>query len=110
MRFDPETLSRALHLLRSAAGPTQVKRGCRCCRVEQDVTDPGLVHYREEWESEEAFERHVRSDEFWPILVAVDLSSEEPHVAIGDVSARHGLDVLLALRRPSDGGGDAGVR
>ncbi len=101
MQFDRNVLPRALGLLRSAAGPTQAKRGCRACRVEQDATERGVLHYREEWDSEEAFRRHVRSDEFWPVLVAMDLCTEEPQVTIGDLRAHGGLQSLLALRGSS---------
>lgn len=107
MVFDPETLPQALELLRAAVGPIQVKRGCCGCSVELDATETGLVHYREEWESERGFERHVRSDEFWPILVAMDLSAKKPRACVGDLSARQGLEALLALREPGTGVGDA---
>lgn len=105
MRFDAAHLPRALELLLSACGPTQAKRGCRFCRVEREATGEGLVRYREEWDSDEAFQRHLRSDEFWRVLVAVDLCSEEPEVAIGDLVAQYGLEVLRRLRDgPSDPG------
>lgn len=98
MRFDAANLPRALELLLSACGPTQAKRGCRFCRVEREATGEGLVRYSEEWDSDEAFQRHLRSDEFWRVLVAVDLCSEEPEVAIGDLVAQYGLEALRRLR------------
>ena len=97
MRFAPEDLDRALQLLRSVTGPTRVKRGCRGCRVELGSSQPGLVHYREEWD-EEAFPRHVRSEEFRRVLIAMDLCCEEPQIVIGTLVGRSGLAYLGSLR------------
>ncbi|MBE0616516.1 MAG: antibiotic biosynthesis monooxygenase [Proteobacteria bacterium] len=103
MRFDAAHLPRALELLVSASGPTRVKRGCRACRIEQEAEGEGVVRYTEEWDSDEAFHRHLRSDEFWRVLLAMDLCSEEPEVAVGALSARYGLEALRELREtPSD--------
>ena len=103
MRFDAQTLPRALDLLRSAAGPTRVKRGCRSCHVSQDVMDENTVRYGEEWETLEAFRRHIRSDEFWPVLLAIDLGSQTPRVTVGSASPDQGVEILRALRRPPPG-------
>jgi quinol monooxygenase YgiN len=103
MRFEPSTLSAALGLLVSAAGPTQEKRGCKSCRVERDALDELSVRYVEEWEADEAFRRHINSDEFWPVLVSMDLCCEEPEVAIGNLLADYGMDVLRTLREEFPG-------
>ncbi len=103
MRFEVETLPRALDLLRSAAGPTRVKRGCRSCHVGQDIMEESTVRYSEEWETEEAFRRHIRSDDFWPVLLAIDLGSQTPRVTVGNASPDQGVEILRALRRPSPG-------
>lgn len=103
MHFSPDRLARALELLLSAAGPIRAKRGCRSSRVERDAVDEGLVRYVEEWDISDAFARHVRSEEFWRVLLAMDLCSEEPEVTIGDLSVQRGMDVLRHLREASPG-------
>ncbi len=103
MRFDASCKPRALELLVSASGPIRAKRGCRSCRVENDAVDPDRLHYEEEWDSEEAFRRHVRSEEFWRVLLATDLCCEEPEVAIGDLSVQYGMDTLRKLREAPPG-------
>jgi hypothetical protein len=64
----------------------------------RDADEVGTLRYTEEWTSTEAFRRHVQSEEFWPILIAIDLCSAEPQVRIGDLAMRGGLDLLLHLR------------
>ncbi len=98
MRLEAAHVARAVELLKSAVEPTRVKPGCRGCYMTRDAGDEGTLRYIEEWTSAEAFRRHVRSDDFWPILIAMDLCSSEPQVRIGDLAVRGGLDFLLQLR------------
>jgi quinol monooxygenase YgiN len=100
MRFDAAQLPRALELLLSATEPVRVKGGCRSCRVERDAADERVLRYTEEWHSGAAFRRHVQSEDFWRILVAMELCSEEPQINIGDLSPRGGMDILRTLREP----------
>ena len=97
MRFAPEDVDRAFQLLRSVTGPTRAKRGCRACSVEMATVGAGLIHYHEDWD-DEAFPRHVRSEEFRRVLIAMDLCCEEPHVVIGDLIGHDGLAYLCTLR------------
>lgn len=98
MRFEPKDVDHAVRMLLSVRGRIQSKRGCCACLVGKDASEPGLVHYREEWESENGFRQHVRSEEFRRILIALDLCREEPRVVFGNLSGRTGMADLLKLR------------
>ena len=98
MRFGSKDLDHAVRLLLSVKESIQAKHGCRECRIGMDAADPGLVHYREEWESEEVFHRHVRSEEFRRVLIAMDLCCEEPRIVTGDLSGHIGMEYLRKLR------------
>jgi quinol monooxygenase YgiN len=88
--------------LLSVRGYIQAKLGCRACEVGMEAEDAGLVHYREEWESAEAFHRHIRSEEFRRVLVAVDMCCEEPQIVIGNLSGHSGMEYLRKLRDEGD--------
>ena len=100
MRFLPEELDHAVQLLLSVKGDILTKRGCRTCEVSTDAADEGLIHYHEEWESENAFRDHARSGEFRQVLIAMDLSCEEPRIVIGRISGHNGLAYLRSLQEP----------
>ncbi|HQR45178.1 MAG TPA: antibiotic biosynthesis monooxygenase [Thermoanaerobaculia bacterium] len=106
MSFDDEKMPQALELLLGGVEPIRVKPGCASCRVQRDVADRRLVHYTEEWTSAGAFRRHVRSREFWRVLVAMDLAAEEPAVTLGDMAVRRGIGLLSELRSEPGPGGD----
>jgi len=98
MRFSAENVDQAVRLLLSAKRDILTKRGCRVCDVATEADDVGVVIYREEWESEEAFREHARSEEFRRVLIAMDMSSEEPRIVVGNLSGHGGMDYLRELR------------
>ena len=98
MRFEPKDVDHAVRMLLSVRGSIQSKRGCCACEVGMEASEPGLVHYREEWESEDIFRQHVRSEEFRRVLIALDLCCEEPRVIFGNLSGRSGMAELIKMR------------
>jgi quinol monooxygenase YgiN len=113
MRFSAQQFPQALELLLSAAGPIKAKPGCRTCRVGSDLADSSVIHYLEEWDSEEAFYHNVNSADFWRVLLAMDLCSGEPEVAVGDATVTLGMDAMRRIRHaprtsPRQGDGSQG--
>jgi quinol monooxygenase YgiN len=98
MRFADKDVQHAVRLLLSVKASILAKHGCHACEIGMEVSDPGLVLYREEWEQGEAFPRHVRSEEFRRVLIAVDLAREEPRIVVGDLSGQSGMGYLRSLR------------
>lgn len=98
MRFPPKDLDEAVALLMSAVGRTEATLGCNVCNVSRDAAEVGLVHYNAMWTTRAAFQRHLRSEEFKRVLVAMDMCSEEPQVTIGDLAGRRGIAYLRLLR------------
>ena len=100
MRFATENVDQAVRLLLSAKRDILTKRGCRGCDVATEAADAGMVHYREEWESEEAFREHVQSEDFRRVLIAMDMCCEEPRIVVGQLSGHGGMAYLNTLREP----------
>ena len=98
MRFKMKDVDNAVQLLLSVQGGIRAKRGCHACEVGMEAADTGLVHYREEWESGEAFLKHVQSEEFRRVLIALDMCCEEPRIVVGNLSGRSGISHLLKMR------------
>jgi quinol monooxygenase YgiN len=98
MRFSADDVDSAVRLLLSAKGDILTKRGCRACDVSTEAAAAGVDHYREEWESEAVFREHVRSEEFRRVLIAMDMSSEEPRIVVGNLSGHSGMAHLRKLQ------------
>ena len=98
MHYSPEKLDAAAQLLFSVVGQIEVKQGCRSCRVGRCVGGDNCIDYQEMWDSEKAFRRHIRSEEFHRVLAAMDLCDEEPRVMIGSLTGNSGIEFLRKLR------------
>ena len=87
-----------LSVLRSVQGPTAIKPGCRCCRIyEEDGHDEAIL-YMECWDSEEDFERHIRSDMYRRVLEAMELSGRPPELKVHRITESRGIELIGALR------------
>ena len=100
MRFPSMDRELAVQLLLSVRADILTKRGCRSCDVATEPGEDGVVHYREVWESEVLFHEHLRSEEFRRVLIAMDLSCEEPEIVVGELRGHSGLAYLRSLREP----------
>ncbi len=64
----------------------------------QDTSDPDALFYLEEWERQEDFEKHVRSEHYRTILSLMDASSRKPQVRINVISERSGIEYIASVR------------
>ena len=87
-----------LKTLGSVLGPTRVLRGCLSCRLYQDLENRNVLTLIEEWESQEALDRHVRSDHYRKILAVMDLASEPPEIQFRSVASMAGMERIEQLR------------
>ena len=87
-----------LELLRSVRGPTQACAGCLACMVCEEDAEEGGILFVERWESEAAFQQHVRSEIYHRLLAALELSSRTPEVRFDHVSSTEGMELIELLR------------
>lgn len=50
------------------------------------------------WDSEESLHDHLRSDHFWRLLHALDLSGRAPEVSFYQVTGYEGMQLIHRLR------------
>jgi quinol monooxygenase YgiN len=92
-----EELLRALRVL---VNPTRVEPGCLCCRLYEDVEDPGAITLIEEWSTRADLEQRLRSDAYRQLLQLMELSSIPPQLAFHDVVNTMGMEQVVAARLP----------
>jgi quinol monooxygenase YgiN len=86
-----------LAALRYLMGSTQLEPGCLGCSAW--VEGNTLVHYDEEWATEQDARRHVRSEGFTSLLAVVELAREPPLVRFEFVTTTRGLDYVAEVRQ-----------
>ncbi len=94
----PEKRVEILRILSSIKGPVQAISACLDCCICEEESGEGMIVYIEQWQSWEAFMRHIRSEIYTKILEAIELSREMPDVSYFEVSSIKGMDLLNAVR------------
>ncbi len=78
-------------------GPTEVSRGCRACRIVQDVEDENVLTYIVTWETQEDLEEHLRCERFRRLLPYVEMSREPPEVNFSTIDQVRGMEFLVEV-------------
>ena len=78
--------------------PVAAQPGCRRCVLLVDAARPELLTIVEEWRTRPDMERHFRSQEFWQLLLAAEMSAERPEFSIDTLACREGLEAIARSR------------
>ncbi len=84
-----------LDVLLCLKGPTEVARGCRACRILQDVEDDHLLTYLVRWDTRAEIEDHLRSERFRRLVPYIEMSLEPPEVDFSTIDKIEGIEFLI---------------
>lgn len=83
MQLSPDSLTKALELVRPLIAATRAEVGNRAYGFYLDPEQPGGVHLYEEWEDQAAIDTHNASDHlatFMASMAELEISSIEIHI------------------------------
>jgi quinol monooxygenase YgiN len=87
-------------LLEALLEPTRVEPGCLDCRLYADKDDAAALTLVEEWSSQQALDRHLRSDARKSLIATMELSAVAPVVRFDTLMRREGMEAIeQALQR-----------
>jgi quinol monooxygenase YgiN len=99
LRASPRSAQDLLEALRFLLRTTRLEPGCLNCAV---WSEPDwIIHYEEEWATEDDIRRRIRSDRFTSLLSVVESAQELPRVQFDFVTATRGLDYVAEVRQDS---------
>lgn len=75
------------------------EKGCRECRIYQDVEDGEIFFLDVQWDAQENLEHYMRSRSGSALLGAIELLSEKEGVRIGDDTPWEAIDSLKKMRK-----------
>lgn len=102
LRVSPAMRDRAMKSLLRLVGPTQAVAGCAACGAFVNIEDENTLAYVEEWETQEALDGRLRSDDLRILLSVLDLATEAPAVRFDAVSETKGMEAIATARAGAD--------
>ena len=97
--LSPQRLEQTLRGLRALVGPASVARGCRSCRLYQEVGEsPSLLLYQQ-WESQQALEGFLGSEDCRRLLGLLEAAEAAPEVRFETISRSQGLELVASIRQ-----------
>ena len=88
--------------LRYLGVTTRHDAGCLGCSAWAD--GDGVVHYVEEWVTEDQMRQRVRSERFVSLLAVLESAAEAPQVQFDFVTTTRGLDYVAEAREQGRSG------
>lgn len=92
-----------LQALRSVSAPARMETGFLCCRIWQDVENPGWISYQENWRTAADLDHQLRSERFGWLLSILEMSAVPPVLEIQPSAEIHGLAYLAGIRLEAPG-------
>jgi quinol monooxygenase YgiN len=98
MVIRPDRRKEALEILKSACEHTRVQPGCISSRIYEDLQEEGGLMLEEAWRSEEDLEHHLRSDDYWHVLLVTEMAIEPPEFQFRTVSRTTGIETVEKVK------------
>ena len=93
-----EKRTEVMQTLISMIEPTENEKGCLSCHVFRDIEDKNVFSLRQEWETREDLDDHIKSDRFSVLLGTKSLLCEPQQIEIHTVSQSEKMEVIHAVR------------
>jgi quinol monooxygenase YgiN len=98
MTVPPQKSSEALRIFRSMTERSRDERGCLSCHVYGDLQETDVLMLEEVWRSGEDLERHLRSQEYLSILLAMEMADKKPEIRFDTISSSTGIEMIEKAR------------
>jgi quinol monooxygenase YgiN len=95
----PSAIQDVIALFESYRGPVSVRMGCGSLNLYEQRSSTGSFLLLSEWNSWDALEKHLRSEDFRKVLAIMDLAEELPDLQFHTVSASEGFELVERLRK-----------
>ena len=94
----PEKRKELLQTLQALLGPIRREQGCVSCNCYVDVDAENSIFYKEEWNTREDLDTHLRSVHFGVLIGAMKLLNKEPDIRFNTIASTAGAEAIQAAR------------
>ncbi len=94
----PAKRKEILQAVKAILEPIRLEQGCIECHCYVDIEAENSIYIKEEWETRDDLDAHVRSAHFGILLGAMKMLTEEPEIRVNSISSTTGLEELKKLQ------------
>ena len=95
----PEKRKELLQTFKALLGPIRGEQGCLRCNCYVDIEAENVFFFREEWQTREDLDAHLRSVQFGVLIGAMSLLEIEPEIRINSIASTAGAEAVRAARK-----------
>ena len=88
----------ALDLIQSVCKQIQSEPNCLSTRLYRDFNESGTFMIEELWTSENDLRRHLKSDIYHRILLAIELADATPEIRFDTIIQQSGIEAIEKMR------------
>lgn len=88
----------ALRVFRSIAEKSRKDPGCLSYSAYRDIEDYNVLMFQGVWKSEENMKCHIRSSEYFNLLLVLEMALEKPEIRFDTISNSAGLETIEQIR------------
>lgn len=99
LNVSPEKTADVISIINSISGPLSVDSSCKHFDLYSNTKNDDRLLLFEVWDSKEALEDHIRSDDFSKILAIMEISNQPPEICFDTISKSAGIEFIEKLRK-----------
>ena len=84
--------------MQAILGPIRREQGCLSCNCYVDVEVENRIYFKEEWQSSEDLDTHLRSVHFGVLIGTMKMLNNEPVIRFNTISSTAGAEAITAAR------------
>ena len=92
----PEKRKEVLQTFKAILGPIRREQGCMNCNCYVDVEAENIIFYKEEWNTSQDLDKHLRSVHFGVLNGAMKLLNQEPDIRFNTIASTAGAEAIKA--------------
>jgi len=94
----PEKRKELLQTFKAILGEIRREQGCLSCNCYVDVETEPIIFFKEEWNTKEDLDTHLRSVHFGVLIGAMKLLKEEPEIRFDTIASTAGAEAINAAQ------------
>jgi quinol monooxygenase YgiN len=94
LKVAPEQRLNIIKTIHAMIGPTSAQSGCLHCELFNSTQNDDSLLLLEKWQSREDLDRHIKSEEFRKVMVAMDLACEQPKISFMEADSPEGMELV----------------